>query len=290
MVKIKEITGKTRVCGLIGDPVEHSISPAMHNAAFQALGLDYIYLPFRVASEDLKKAIDGMRALNLCGLNVTIPHKVAVMQYLDELDPLAEKIGAVNTIVNNDGKLKGYNTDAAGFIKALAASGMKPAGKHVALLGAGGAARAIAFALADNGAEITILNRKQELNWAVELAARVGKAYKKKFQALELNIKALKATLADTDILVNATSVGMFPKIDDTLVPAGLIKPGLAVYDIIYNPIETKLLKEAGQAGAKTIGGLDMLVGQGTIAFELWTGKKAPVEIMKKAATKALRY
>jgi shikimate dehydrogenase len=288
VVKTKEMTGKTRICGLMGDPVEHSISPAIHNAAFNALGLEYIYVPFHVKPKDLKKAIDGMRALHIRGLNVTIPHKVAVLPFLDELDSLAEKIGAVNTIVNSDGKLRGYNSDAAGFIQALIAGGVKPEGKRVVLLGAGGAARAIAFALAEKGTDINILNRKKEMDWAEELATKAGKVYKKEFRALELNTKILKKVLADADILVNATSVGMSPKNDDTPVAADLLRSGLVVYDIVYNPVETRLLKEAKQAGARTIGGLDMLVGQGAIAFELWTGEKAPVEIMKKAAEKAL--
>ncbi len=289
MVKTNNISGKTRVCGIIGDPIEHTISPAMHNAAFAALGLDYVYVPFHVKPKELTKAIGGMRVLNMCGLNVTIPHKVAVMPLLDELDPLAEKIGAVNTIVNDNGKLKGYNTDAAGFIQGLLTSGAKPGEKTVVVLGAGGAARAITFALADHGAEITILNRKEELDWALELAARVGKAYDKEIGALELNSNNLKKALARADILVNATSVGMSPKNDDTLVSSNLLRPGLVVYDIVYNPVATRLLKEAKQAGAQTISGVDMLVGQGAAAFELWTGEKAPVEIMKKAAMKVLK-
>lgn len=288
MVRTNEVTGKTRVCGIIGDPVEHSVSPAMHNAAFRELKLDYIYLPFRVAPENLKKAIDGMRALHICGLSVTLPHKVAVMQYLDEIDPLAAKIGAVNTIVNENEKLKGYNTDAAGFIQALKQNGIKLSDRQAVILGAGGAARALAFALADNGAEITILNRKQELDWAVALAARIGKAYNKEIPALGLSSKNLNRALDGADILVNATSVGMSPKINETLVPVDLWRPELTVFDVIYNPVETKLLIEAKKAGAKTIGGLEMLVGQGTVAFELWTGEKAPEEVMRKAAIKAL--
>lgn len=288
MIKIKEITGQTRVCGLIGDPVVHSVSPAMQNAAFHTSGLDFVYLSFRVKPGDLKKSIEGMRAMNIHGLNVTMPHKVSVTEYLDELDTLAEKIGAVNTIVNHDGKLKGYNTDAAGSIHALKANGIKTEGKRVVLLGAGGAARAIAFALADSKAKVTILNRKKELNWAIELAARVGRAYQIELPVLELNKKNLEKVLAGADILVNATSVGMSPFTDGSPTAADLLPPGLAVFDIVYNPVETMLLKEAKQAGAHIISGLDMLVGQGAVSFELWTGEKAPVEIMKKAAIKAL--
>ena len=160
------ISGKTRPCGLIGDPVEHTMSPAMHNAAFARMGLDYVYAPFRVKKDDLAQAIAGMRALNIRGLNVTIPHKVNVIPLLDELDSLAEKIGAVNTIVNDDGVLKGYNTDASGFLQTLQERGIEPEGKRVVVLGAGGASRAISFILAESGARLVILNRIEELDWA----------------------------------------------------------------------------------------------------------------------------
>ena len=157
-MKDNTISGKTKLCGVIGDPIEHTMSPAMQNAAFRGKGVDYLYVAFRVKPEELGKAIAGMRALNIRGLNVTIPHKVTVIPFLDELDPLAEKIGAVNTIVNEDGVLKGYNTDASGFLQALLEKGIKPAGKKVVILGAGGASRAISLTLADRGAHLVILN------------------------------------------------------------------------------------------------------------------------------------
>ncbi len=283
------ISGKTRICGLIGDPIGHSVSPAMHNAAFSSLGLDYIYLPFRVEKERLSRAIDGVRALNIQGLNVTIPHKVAVIALLDELEPLAEKIGAVNTIVNNNGHLKGYNTDASGFIKALLERGVESNGKKVVVLGAGGASRAISFTLAERGADLVILNRKLELDWAVELAGNISGFLGKKVKALELNKQNLSVMLEDADILVNATSVGMSPGTSQTPVAKRLLKPELVVFDIVYNPMKTRLLTEAEEAGAKIIGGLDMLVWQGASAFEMWTKVKAPIEIMKAEAIKALK-
>jgi shikimate dehydrogenase len=282
------ISGKTRLCGLIGDPVEHSMSPAMHNAAFRELGLDFLYLPFRVKREELGKAIEGVRALNIKGLNVTIPHKVAVIQFLDELDPLAEKIGAVNTIVNDDGLLKGYNTDASGFLQTLLERGIEPEGRNIVILGAGGASRAVSFILADRGAHLVILNRLLELDWAEELASRISQIFSKEVEALELNRENLVGALGKADILVNATSVGMSPNIDETPVASDLLRPGLTVFDIVYNPIKTRLLREAEMAGAKTIGGLDMLVWQGALAFEKWTGRKAPIELMKKEAIKLL--
>lgn len=282
------ITAKTKICGLIGDPVEHSMSPAMHNAAFAASGLDFIYVPFRVEKERLREAIGGLRGLNIRGLNVTIPHKVSVIPFLDGLDELAEKIGAVNTIVNEDGRLTGHNTDAGGFLRALAESGIKPAGKKVVVLGAGGAARAIAFTLAGNGASPLIMNRKLEFGWAVSLAGQLEQAFNIKVEALELSEANLEAALRRADILVNATSVGMSPNRNDTPVPRRLLKAELAVFDVVYNPRKTRLLTEAGAAGAVTISGLEMLVWQGALAFEMWTGRKAPAALMREEALKAL--
>ncbi len=282
------ISGRTRICGIIGDPIEHTMSPVMHNAAFKNKGVDYVYLAFRVKKEELGKAIEGMRALNIRGLNVTIPHKVAVIPFLDELDPLADKIGAVNTIVNDDGVLRGYNTDATGFLQALRERGIEPKGKSVVILGAGGASRAISFILAERGAHIVILNRLLELDWAKELARRILRTFAKEVEALELNRKNLAIVLEKADILVNATSVGMSPHINETPVTPDLLRPNLVVYDIVYNPIKTRLQREAEVAGATVISGLDMLVWQGALAFEEWTGLKAPVNLMKEEAIKLL--
>ena len=287
-MKNRVISGKTRICGVIGDPIEHTMSPVMHNAAFKELGIDYVYVAFRVRKEELGKAVAGMRALNIRGLNVTIPHKVAIIPFLDELDPLAAKIGAVNTIANDDGVLRGYNTDATGFLQALLDKGVEPAGKNVVILGAGGASRGISFILAEKGANLIILNRLLELDWAEELAGQISQVFKKEVKALELDEENLTTVLEGTDILINATSVGMTPNIDETPVPAKLLKPGLVVFDIVYNPIKTRLRREAEATGAETIGGLDMLVWQGALAFEKWTGLKAPVGLMKKEAMKVL--
>ncbi len=283
------VSGKTKLCGIIGDPVEHSMSPAMHNAAFRELGLDYLYLPFRVKKEDLGKAIEGMRALNIKGLNVTIPHKVAVLQFLDKLDPLAEKIGAVNTIVNDNGVLIGHNTDAAGFLQALLKNGIEPRGKNVVIMGAGGASRAISFILADRGAKLVILNRLLELDWAEELAGSLSRTFSREIAALELNKGNLAGVLEKADILVNATSLGMSPDTDETPVTSDLLRPNLIFVDIVYNPIKTRLLREAEAAGAKTVSGVDMLIWQGAIAFEKWTGRQAPVELMKGKTIKLLK-
>jgi shikimate dehydrogenase len=288
-MKNKTISGKTQVCGVIGDPIEHTMSPVMHNAAFRELGLDYVYIAFRVKGRDLAGAIEGMRALNIRGLNVTIPHKVSIIPLLDDLDPLAEKIGAVNTIVNRDGVLTGYNTDASGFLQALLDKGFEPKGKRVVILGAGGAARAVSFILAERKANLVILNRLEELNWARELASRISSVFGKEVSALELTEANLRTALNKAELLANATSVGMSPNINLTPVPAGLLRPGLVVFDIVYNPIKTRLAREAAQAGCQTVMGLDMLVWQGALAFEMWTGKQAPVDLMKKEAIKVLK-
>jgi shikimate dehydrogenase len=285
---ISKISASTQICGLIGDPVEHSLSPAMHNAAFKKTGLNFVYLPFKVTAKNLPGAITGLRSLNFRGLNVTIPHKVAVIPLLDELDPAAKQIGAINTIVNDNGHLKGYNTDAAGFLKSLSVKDINPTGKRVVILGAGGVSRAITFSLVEQGAEITILNRSQKPEWVEKLAINTPLSSTNRVQVMELNDANLQSALKHTDILINATSVGMNPDVGKSLVPQELFRPEMVVFDVIYNPEKTRLLADADKAGATTIGGLDMLVWQGALAFELWTGIKAPVEAMKKAAVNIL--
>jgi len=283
------ISGQTVVCGIIGDPIEHTMSPAMHNAAFKALGLNFVYIPFKVKSVELRKAVEGIRGLNLRGVNVTIPHKVAVMPLLDRIDPLAERIGAVNTIVNDGGILTGYNTDAAGFLQTLHDRNVATDGKKVVLLGAGGAARALGHVLTMEKAKLTILNRKQELSWAEDLAARLSRNYKTEVKALELTPENLKKAMTAADLLVNATSLGMSPEIEATPVPAELLSANLTVFDIVYNPLPTRLLREAKTAGAQTIDGLEMLVRQGAASFEIWTALKPPVDEMRTAALSLLQ-
>ncbi len=280
------VSGKTKICAIIGDPVEHSVSPAMHNAAFKKLGLDYVYVPFHVKPEGLAGAVAGLRALNVIGFNVTIPHKVAVIPLLDGLDPVAEKIGAVNTVVNAGGELYGFNTDAEGFFQALLEHDVNPSGKNVAVLGAGGASRAISWILAKMGARLTILNRQDGLARAEAIASMIKTDLGRPVKVLGLD--NIAEGLRNVDILVNATSVGMSPHDKGSPVAAKSLGKVPVVFDIVYNPMETRLLKNAAKAGAKTISGVDMLAWQGALAFEKWTEHKAPLDLMRREAVKML--
>jgi shikimate dehydrogenase len=282
-----DVSGKTRVYGVIGDPIEHTLSPTLQNAAFKESGLDCAFLAFPVKTGQIKEALSGMRALGICGLNVTMPHKNAVIAYLDEIQEDAKFLKAVNTIHNQNGKLHGYNTDGVGAVTALKENGADPKGKRVLLLGAGGAARAIAFALTQVAAELVILNRTEKQ--ASELASALTEVTKKKITSGNLSPESLEAQLPKTDILINATSIGMKPNHTLSPVPANLLKPDLAVMDIVYNPVETQLSKDAKAVGVKVVSGVEMLIYQGAAAFEIWTGKKAPVDVMRKAALNHLQ-
>ncbi len=280
------ISGKTRICGVIGDPIEHTLSPIIQNAAFKALDLDYVFLAFKVSPNQVDKAIAGMRALEIVGLNVTMPHKEAVIKHLDQIDENAKFLNAVNTIHNKDGQLIGYNTDGIGAIKALKENGSNPKGKKILLLGAGGSARAIAYALAKQTDELIILNRTVSV--AKKIVNLLNKTLNKKILADSLTTQKIREHIQQSDILINATSVGMKPNSNQSLIPKQLIKPKMTIMDIVYNPVETKLAREAKSAGAKVVSGTEMLIYQGAASFEIWTGKTAPVEVMRKAALERL--
>jgi|WetSurMetagenome_2_1015567.scaffolds.fasta_scaffold49694_4 shikimate dehydrogenase len=281
-----QISGRTRVFGVIGDPLEHTLSPAIQNAAFQHLGLDCVFLAFHVKSMEVEKAMAGVRGLGIGGLNVTMPHKNAVIPYLDEVDEAAKFLGSVNTIVNRDGRLRGFSTDGAGALNALKANGADPHGKKVVVLGAGGAAKAIAYALAPEAEELTLLNRTPQKTH--ELTKALYMKFIGKINSGSLSTSDLWKNLQDADILINATSVGMHPNADESIVQAKWLKLGLTVMDIVYNPVETKLAANAKAAGAKVVSGVEMLVYQGAASFEIWIGKKAPVEVMRQAALNQL--
>jgi len=286
---LSSVTGETKLVGLIGWPVEHSLSPAMHNSAFAALGLNWCYVPLPVHPERLWEAIAGLRALGFVGANVTVPHKEAVMSYLDEVTPEAQTIGAVNTIVVLEEKSIGYNTDWQGFLAALSESGFDPQGKRAVVLGAGGAARAVVYALAQGGAQVTVLNRT--LSRAQALVQDFSPLFPHcSLVSLPFTPPTLEVQTTEAHLLVNTIPVGMWPGVDQSPWPEALAFPGhLTVFDLVYNPGETKLLRQARAAGAKGIGGLGMLVHQGAAAFELWAREEAPVETMWAAASEAMR-
>jgi shikimate dehydrogenase len=275
------ITGKTRVCGVIGEPIEYTLSPIMHNAAYEALQLDYAFLAFRVKAAEVANAVNGMRALNIRGLNVTMPHKTTVINHIDRVDLSAQIINSVNTILNKENMLFGFNTDGVGALKALKENGVEFKGRKVLLLGAGGAARAIAYVMAKEADELAVLNRT--IRQARSLVKLLEKSFNKKIAAGSLSSSDIQTNLQDSDILINATSVGMKPKTDETVVPPKLLRKNLAVMDIVYNPFETKLTRDAKVLGAKVVSGVEMLIYQGAASFEIWTGKSAPVEVMRQA-------
>jgi len=276
------MTGATRVTGVFGYPVEQSRSPAMHNAAFRELGLNYIYVPFNVHPDNLEAAVQGIRALDLVGVNVTIPHKERVIEFLDWVSDDALRIRSVNTIHNSDGVLKGYSTDGPGFIKALEETGKSPAGSRAVVLGAGGSARATACALITNGASVTVANRTYSR--AVEVSESLNTALgTRAVKPAALDSADAREAILEADLLVNCTSVGMHPHPDLQPISSEWLHAGLFVFDQIYSPLETRLLQAAKAAGARGVNGVGMLVFQGAMSFEIWTGQAAPAEVMKQA-------
>lgn len=269
------INGATKTFGIMGNPVSHSLSPAMHNAAFAALGLDCVYIPLPVTGRDLQQGVDGLRALGFRGASVTIPHKQNIMPFIDRLDPVAERIGAVNTLVigelndADDRTVFGCNTDWIGANRALEEK-MKLKGAKVLILGAGGSAKAIGYGLLEAGAEIILANRT--VRKGEELASQLGC----EFRPLDQLDKA------EARALINTTSVGMAPNTDNSPVDKRLLNRFDVVMDIVYAPLQTKLLREAEACGCQVINGLAMLLFQGVAQFELWTGQKAPVEVMRE--------
>lgn len=277
------VSGRTLVFGILGDPVAHSLSPVMQNAAFAALGVDAVYVPFPVAPAALGEAVAGLRALGVAGVNVTIPHKEAVRAHLDRLDPLAARIGAVNTVVREGNLLVGYNTDGAGFLRSLAEDlQFYPTGKRVLLLGAGGACRAALVALVEAGAsQVVIANRTVER--AAGLCGEFASFYPgTRFANLPLRRGDLEAALSETDLLVNTSSLGL--KGESIELPWEALPPAASVYDMVYarTPEGTPLLREARSLGRRAADGLGMLAGQGEEAFFLWTGLRPPPGLMKK--------
>jgi len=269
------IDANTKICCLIGEPVEHSLSPLIHNAGYKELGINYIYVPFQV--RDIKQAIEGIRGLGIRGASITIPYKTNAIKYIDQIDPLAEAIGSANTIVNDNGVLTGYNTDGDGALKALEeVTTLK--GKKTVLIGSGGAASAIAVGLKSKGVKLVVLNRTEDK--AGKLAKRVN--------AEDSGSLGRLAEISSADILINATPVGMPPETDQSIIPKDLLHKRLTVFDIISNPKETRLLIEARERGCAIVYGYKMLLYQAEKQFELFTGHQAPLAAMESALTQAL--
>lgn len=270
-------TGTTNVVAVIGDPVRHSRSPAIHNAAFDAAGLDWVMVALPVRAGGAGAAVEGMRALGLRGMSVTMPHKADVIPALDDLDEAARRLGAVNCIGLEGDRLVGHNTDGAGFVASVREEGVEVTGARVVVCGAGGAARSVVSAVAGAGAEsVTVANRSAARGeQAAALAGAVGRA---------VPPEGVAPAVAEADILVNATPLGMAEG-DPLPVPADVLRPGLVVADLVYHPLRTVLLTEAAARGATPVGGLGMLVHQAAAAFEVWTGHPAPLEAMRRGAT-----
>lgn len=280
------ITGHTRLTALLGSPVAHSISPLMHNEAFQLLDLDYTYLCFDVNEETLPAAVDGLKACGIRGFNLTMPNKNKIVELLDELSPAARLIGAVNTVVNDDGHLTGYNTDGVGYMQAVKDAGYDITGKAITIMGAGGAATAICAQAALDGVEkIHIFARETSRFWdrTQKLAENINSTLPCKAVLHEnKDTAALAQAISESALLLNATSVGMAPNTEGTIIEdTSLYHPDLIVSDVIYNPRETRFLKEAKEAGCRTFNGMYMLLYQGAEAFRLWTGKEMPVKEIK---------
>ena len=281
-----QITGRTRLGGLLGSPVAHSISPLMHNFSFQALGIDYVYLCFDIGPERLSSTVSALRDMNTYGFNLTMPDKEAVLPYLDYLSDTARLMGAVNTVVCSDGKLYGHNTDGAGFFRSAQENNADPTGKEMTLLGCGGAANAIAVYAAQNGVQKLHLACRRSASWtrAQSLVDTLNRETPCVVDLIDLyDISQLRPTLQDSSLLVNATSVGMEPHAENTPVSdPSLFHDDLVVADVIYHPRKTRLLAMAEDAGCRIFNGMYMLLYQGAEAFRLWTGQDMPVEQVKR--------
>jgi len=270
----------TKLVGLLGNPLGHSFSPAMHNKAFQTLGLNYFYLPIEVTAEDLPTVAAGIAKMNFAGYNITIPHKIRIMDCLDAIDPLAQSIGAVNTVIIQNGCSTGYNTDGEGFIRSLEAeAGISVSGKCHFIIGCGGAARAIAMTLAFRGAQRIFICNRTEYK-AHDLVGEINAKVSPCSEVIAMDPEHIEAAVRQADVLINTTSVGMHPDEEGIPIDSELIPSGMIVSDIVYTPARTQLLKVAGEKGCPVVPGLGMLVNQGAEAFRMWTDAEPPVDVM----------
>ena len=281
----KRITGYTTLIGLLATPIKHTSSPKMHNEAFQYLGLDYAYLAFEVGNDGLEAAVNGLKAMQARGCNVSMPNKTVIHKYLDKLTPAAEMTGAVNTVINDNGVLTGTITDGVGYMRSIKEKGFDIIGKKMTIVGAGGAATAIQVQAALDGVkELSIFNRKDEFyDRAVETVKIINEKTDCKATLYDLEDKeALRREIADSFIFTNATGVGMKPLLGQTYIEKDMLRPDLIVSDVVYAPAKTRLLEIAEEVGCPTINGLGMMLFQGAEAFKLWTGQEMPIEHMKE--------
>lgn len=276
------INGYTLTCGLIGNPVEHTMSPAIHNTLAEAMGQNLVYVPFHVQTELLKEAVEGAYALNLLGCNVTVPYKSQVLPYSKEIDPLAERIGAVNTLVRAKGGFKGYNTDMPGLARAMEADGVKTAGEKVLILGAGGVARAVAVMLADTASEILIMNRTVEK--ARKIADEVNAAAGRELAGVISVDDYRKLPMGERYLAIQATNVGMYPRVDEAVIEDRDFYERIHTgYDLIFNPVQTRFMELIQETGGRAFNGLKMLLYQGVISYELWTGVRVTKDMEEQA-------
>ncbi|MBB3108937.1 shikimate dehydrogenase [Paenibacillus phyllosphaerae] len=280
------VDSNTLLYSVIGDPIRHSKSPVMMNRAFKETGINGIYTAFHIQSEQLGAFAAGIRAMGIRGVNVTIPHKLDIMAHLDEIDESARVIGAVNTIVNEDGKLIGYNTDGLGYVRSLKEEAEPHlAGRRILIVGAGGATRGILYALAKEGVgHVTIANR------TVERAQELAAVFQGQADVRAIGTDELARACGEADIIINTTSVGMYPNVEATPLNADWLPSGAIASDLIYNPLKTRFLQEAEDRGLKIHGGLGMFIYQGAYAFEYWTGTAAPVQAMRQTVLEALGH
>ena len=284
LASLPKISGAARVCAVIGDPIAHSLSPAIHNAAFRSLGMDLVYVPFRVRANELKAAIEGIRSLGVLGVNVTMPHKTRVVPLLDAIEKTALQIGAVNTIVRNDGRLRGYNTDGQAALAVLQSLARSLRGRRAVILGAGGAARAIVYYLSKTVESIAILNRTRSKGSSI--ASKIARLRGITCRSYGLSKASLERELGQADLLVNTIPADAFARLGNILIQERLVREDMVVFDVNYEP-KNDFLVNAKLAGAKATDGLDMLVRQAALSFTLWTGREAPIDIMREAAIQA---
>ncbi|MCP4659404.1 MAG: shikimate dehydrogenase [bacterium] len=283
----RPISPSTRVCAVIGNPVAHSLSPAIHNAAFESLDLDFVYVAFQVG--DVENALAGMRALsNFRGMSVTIPHKIEAMKYVDEVAVVDRAIGSINTIIHEEDRLIGMGTDGPGALEALLDAGVEMDGKSILMLGAGGAARAIVFTLARNTklGELSLLDINEALLQGLQTDLEAGTDAV--VRSGRLTESSLAAAMENADVIIHGTPVGMHPNEDASLIPPELFRPHQVVFDIVYTPLETKLLAEAGSRGLQVISGVEMFINQAVLQFERFTGVDAPVDVMRRVVMEHL--